>query len=48
MENKEAWEVSRITTRVDKYQAGKKNKGGAAYNIMNLDYDTSKEGIRLK
>jgi hypothetical protein len=26
------------------YQTGKKNKGGAAYNVINLEYDQSQEG----
>ena len=29
------------------YQAGKKNKGGAAFNIVTLNYDTSKDGTKL-
>ncbi len=44
MENIEVKDVNRITARIEKYQAGKKNKGGAAYNIMNLDYDKNPEG----
>ena len=30
------------------YQTGKKNKGGAAYNVLNLEYDNSNEGQRLR
>ena len=48
MEQHEKKEVDRLTTRIDLYQAGKKNKGGAAYNIVNLDYDRSNDGQRLK
>ncbi len=39
MEANDKKEVERLHVRVDVYQAGKKNKGGAAYNIMNLEYD---------
>jgi len=37
----------RIRVRAEVYQAGKKNRGGAAYNIVTLDYDRNKEGERL-
>ena len=47
MDAKEQHGHDRITTRVDKYDAGKKNKGGAAYNILNLDYDKNKDGVKL-
>lgn len=30
------------------YQTGKKNKNGAAFNPINLTYDGSKDGQRLK
>ena len=29
------------------YQAGKKNKGGAAFNIISLNYDKNRDGNRL-
>lgn len=29
------------------YGTGKKNKGGSAYNVINLNYDQSEEGKRL-
>ena len=32
----------------EKYQVGNHNKGGAAYNILNLNYEQSKEGQHLK
>jgi hypothetical protein len=32
----------------DKYLTGRKNKGGAAYNILNLNYEQSVEGEFLK
>ena len=34
--------------RVDKYQAGKKNKGGAAYNLVSMDYEGNPDGTKLK
>jgi hypothetical protein len=38
------FQEDRITVRRDLYQAGKKNKGGSAFNIVTLDYDTNKDG----
>ena len=32
----------------DKYLTGRKNKGGAAYNILNLQYEPTNEGQYLK
>jgi hypothetical protein len=32
----------------EKYQTGNHNKGGAAYNILNLAYENSREGDFLK
>jgi len=32
----------------ENYQTGNKNKGGAAYNVINLNYDASKEGKNLQ
>lgn len=32
----------------EKYQVGNHNKGGAAYNILNLQYENSREGEYLK
>lgn len=32
----------------EKYLTGRRNKGGAAYNILNLQYDNSPEGQFLK
>jgi hypothetical protein len=41
-------EVNREGTRLlamnDKYLTGRKNKGGAAYNILSLNYEESSEG----
>ena len=48
LETEEVKQAERIRVRADVYQAGKKNKGGSAYNIVNLDYDTNKDGDKLK
>lgn len=32
----------------EKYLTGRKNKGGAAYNILSLQYENSPEGSYLK
>lgn len=48
MEKEDSKQVERINVRVEKYQAGKKNKGGAAYNLMSLEYDQNNEGTKLK
>jgi hypothetical protein len=31
----------------EKYQIGNANKGGAAFNIINLDYEKSQDGAIL-
>ena len=38
----------RIEIRRDYFNAGKKNQGGAAFNIITLGYDGNKAGNRLK
>lgn len=48
MEVKEQFEKDRIQVKADVYQTGKKNKGGAAYNIVSLDYETNKDGDKLR
>ena len=48
MDKFEVKDTQRLTARIDLYQAGKKNKGGSAYNIMNLDYDQSNDGVKLR
>ena len=42
------FQEDRITVKRDVYQAGKKNKGGASFNIINMDYEHNKEGDRLR
>ena len=39
MEKEDKKGEDRLTVRTELYQAGKKNKGGSAYNIVSLDYD---------
>lgn len=41
-------ESKRIQTMNDKFLTGRRNNGGAAYNILNLQYDNSPEGQFLK
>ncbi|CDW76583.1 UNKNOWN [Stylonychia lemnae] len=47
-EVKEQFQENRIKVKAEVYQAAKKNMGGSAYNIINLDYDRNKEGIKLQ
>ena len=37
----------KINAQRAKYQVGNANKGGAAFNILNLEYEKSKEGEYL-
>jgi hypothetical protein len=48
MDTHNQFQENRLTIRAEVYQAGKKNKGGSAYNIVNLDYDTNKDGQKLR
>ena len=48
MDKKENFEDERIKVRKEKYQAGKKNLGGTAYNIVNLGYEASTQGKKLE
>lgn len=48
MDQEEEREKNRIDYMNEHYQTGKKNKGGAAYNVISLDYDNSMEGQGLK
>lgn len=47
-DDKLQFQHDRIEARKEKYQAGKKNEGGAAFNILNMDYDNTKNGHELK
>ena len=48
MDNRDQFDQERIKVRAEVYQAGKKNKGGAAYNIVSMDYEANKDGQKLK
>lgn len=48
MDSQEKRDAERLKYMNENYQTGKKNKGGAAYNPINLDYDNSKEGGVLR
>jgi hypothetical protein len=47
MDSQEERDKNRINYMQEHYGTGKKNKGGAAYNVINLAYDQSGEGQRL-
>ena len=44
MESLDAHIENVLKAKVDNFNAGKKNKGGAAYNLVHLGYDNSTEG----
>lgn len=48
MEEESEREKQAIAARRDKYNLGNGNKGGAAFNIITLDYEKSREGEFLK
>ena len=37
-----------LQVKRDHFNAGKKNHGGAAYNLLNLDYDQTNNGQKLQ
>ena len=47
MSEEDIAEHKRIEVKRDLYQAGKKNKGGAAFDIVSLSYSNSNEGKKL-
>ena len=47
MEANDVRQVEILETKKQLYNAGKKNHGGAAYNLLNLDYDKNNNGQRL-
>ena len=47
MDAHQKFQEDRIVVRRDLYQAGKKNKGGSAFNIVSLDYEKNQDGHRL-
>jgi hypothetical protein len=40
--------AQKIEMMNDKYLTGQRNKGGAAYNILSLQYDPSQDGEYLR
>jgi len=48
MEEESKRQEERLKVSKQKYGAGKRNKGGAAYNIVSLGYENSEEGQVLK
>jgi hypothetical protein len=48
MDDEEGRDQHKLEYMNEHYLTGKKNTGGAAYNVISLEYDTSKEGKRLK
>jgi hypothetical protein len=47
MEHEEKKQSERLQVKADVYGAAKKNKGGSAYNIISLNYQEDKDGMRL-
>jgi hypothetical protein len=48
MDDESKRDQERIDTMNDKYLTGRKNKGGAAYNILNLQYERTNDGEVLR
>lgn len=48
MDEESQRQSQRLDAMNDKYLTGRKNKGGAAYNILSLQYEQSQEGDYLK
>ena len=48
MDQQETFDKNRLQYMKDHYNTGKKNSGGAAYNVINLNYDNTSEGNRLR
>lgn len=47
MESVDAHLENALKVKIDHFNAGKKNKGGAAYNLVHLGYDHTPEGQKL-
>lgn len=47
MEEEQDREQTKVKKMSEKYGTGNANKGGAAYNILNLGYDNTQEGQML-
>lgn len=48
MEAEEKLNAARLQVKAEVYGAAKKNKGGSAYDIISLNYQTDKDGVRLQ
>ena len=48
MEANDARQAEILEVKKTQFNAGKKNQGGAAYNLLNLDYDQTNDGQRLQ
>lgn len=48
MEAEEKKDAQRLYTKAEVFGASKKNKGGAAYDIISLNYQNDKDGSKLK
>lgn len=48
MEHEEKKQDTRLQVKAEVYGAAKKNKGGAAYDIIALGYQNDKDGQRLQ
>lgn len=48
MDEENERESKRIAAMNDKYLTGRRNRGGAAYNILSLQYEQSPEGLYLR
>lgn len=48
MDEESQRQSQRLDAMNEKYLTGRKNKGGAAYNILSLQYESSQEGEYLK
>ena len=48
MESYEAKQKEIVAAKRDYFNAGKKNQGGAAYNLISLNYDPTEQGKKLE
>jgi hypothetical protein len=50
-ETQNVWDLQQadiLKTKVEHYNAGKKNQGGAAFNLMDQQYEQNSRGSQLK
>ena len=48
MDEEKERQQTKIDSMNEKYLTGRRNKGGAAYNILSLQYETNQDGNYLK